>query len=167
MEQSTEPVCGGDERMPAPIEPSTSKRKRAVHAGKRAGILLVQLAVVVAVYAAGCALAAVLPISLPGNIVGMVLLLVLLGTGLLKGKHVGRACTCLLDNMSLFFIPAGVAIMGCFSLLEGNVLKFALVCAVTTVLVFLATSYTVVAVSRLMARRGAAGVEPATADEEG
>ena len=40
----------------------------------------------------------------------MVLLLVLLGTGLLKARHVGDACDCLLDNMSLFFIPAGVAI---------------------------------------------------------
>ncbi|WP_241963570.1 CidA/LrgA family protein [Gordonibacter sp. 28C] len=167
MEQSTEPVCESDERMPAPAEPSPSKRRRALHAGKRVGVLLVQLSVVVAVYAAGCALASVLPVSLPGNIVGMVLLLVLLGTGLLKGKHVGRACTCLLDNMSLFFIPAGVAIMGCFSLLEGNVLKFALVCAVTTVLVFLATSYTVIAVSRLMERRSAPGGQPATADEEG
>ena len=120
-----------------------------------------QLAVVVAVYAAGCALASVLPIHLPGNIVGMVLLLVLLGTGLLKARHVGDACDCLLDNMSLFFIPAGVAILGCVSLLEGNAAKFALVCVVTTVLVFLATAYTVMLVSRLMAKRDAR-----TADEE-
>ncbi len=113
------------------------------------------------VYAAGCALASVLPIHLPGNIVGMVLLLVLLGTGLLKARHVGDACDCLLDNMSLFFIPAGVAILGCVSLLEGNAAKFALVCVVTTVLVFLATAYTVMLVSRLMAKRDAR-----TADEE-
>ena len=98
---------------------------------------------------------------LPGNIVGMVLLLVLLGTGLLKARHVGDACDCLLDNMSLFFIPAGVAILGCVSLLEGNAAKFALVCVVTTVLVFLATAYTVMLVSRLMAKRDAR-----TADEE-
>ena len=111
---------------------------------------VVQLGVVVAVYAAGCALASVLLIQLPGNIVGMVLLLALLGTGLLKARHVGDACDCLLDNMSLFFIPAGVAIMGCLSLLEGNAAKFALVCVITTVLVFLATSYGC-SLSRLLA----------------
>ena len=125
-----------------------------------------QLALVVAVYGAGCAIASVLPVRLPGNIVGMVLLLVLLGTGLLKARHVGDACDCLLDNMSLFFIPAGVAIMGCVSLLEGNALKFALVCVITTVIVFLATSYTVMLVSRLTAKRVDATGVARVADEE-
>lgn len=95
-----------------------------------------------------------------------VLLLVLLGTGLLKARHVGDACDCLLDNMSLFFIPAGVAIMGCVSLLEGNALKFALVCVITTVIVFLATSYTVMLVSRLTAKRVDATGVARVADEE-
>ena len=94
----------------------------------------------------------------------MVLLLVLLGTGLLKARHVGDACDCLLDNMSLFFIPAGVAIMGCVSLLEGNALKFALVCVITTVIV--ATSYTVMLVSRLTAKRVDATGVARVADEE-
>ena len=54
-----------------------------------------------------------------------------------------------------------MAILGCVSLLEGNAAKFALVGVVTTVLVFLATSYTVMLVSRLLAKRGAR-----TAEEE-
>ncbi|MEA5020681.1 MAG: CidA/LrgA family protein [Gordonibacter sp.] len=130
-----------------------SRREKVQTIGKRFVRLLTQLALIVVVYAAGCALASVLPITLPGNILGMILLLILLGTGLLKTHHVGDACDCLIDNMSLFFIPASVAIMGSMALLEGNVLKFALVCIVTTVLVFLATSYTVILVSRLMTRR--------------
>ncbi|CAK7035774.1 MAG: Holin-like protein CidA [Paraeggerthella hongkongensis] len=131
---------------------AASWRSKTGAAAKRIAKILAQLVLLLGVYAAGCALASVLPITLPGNIVGMVLLLALLGTGLLKTRHVGDACTCLIDNMSLFFIPAGVAIMGCVSLLEGNVAKFALVCVATTVLVFLATSGTVVFVSRLMDR---------------
>lgn len=107
----------------------------------------------VAVYGAGCAITSALPVRLPGSIVDMVLLLVLLVTGLLKAQHVDNACDCLLDNMSLFFIPAGVAIMGCVPLLESNALKLALVCVVTTVIVFLATAYTVMLVSRLTAKR--------------
>ena len=143
-----------------------SWRAKAGRAGKRGARFAAQLALVVAVYGAGCAIASVLPVRLPGNIVGMVLLLVLLGTGLLKARHVGDACDCLLDNMSLFFIPAGVAIMGCVSLLEGNALKFALVCVITTVIVFLATSYTVMLVSRLTAKRVDATGVARVADEE-
>ena len=161
MEQLNDAVSGVSGCGCAPSPNDASWRARAGRAGKRGPRFAAQLAVVVAVYAAGCALASVLPIHLPGNIVGMVLLLVLLGTGLLKARHVGDACDCLLDNMSLFFIPAGVAILGCVSLLEGNAAKFALVCVVTTVLVFLATAYTVMLVSRLMAKRDAR-----TADEE-
>lgn len=141
------------QRVSGNASSNQSPRERARAIGKRIVRLLAQLALIVVVYAIGCALASILPIALPGNILGMVLLLVLLGTGLLKTHHVGNACDCLIDNMSLFFIPASVAIMGSVALLEGNVLKFALVCIVTTVLVFLATSYTVVLVSRLMVRR--------------
>ena len=154
MEQLNDAVSGVSGCACAPSPNDASWRARAGRAGKRGARFAAQLA-------AGCALASVLPIHLPGNIVGMVLLLVLLGTGLLKARHVGDACDCLLDNMSLFFIPAGVAILGCVSLLEGNAAKFALVCVVTTVLVFLATAYTVMLVSRLMAKRDAR-----TADEE-
>ncbi|MEG2746923.1 MAG: CidA/LrgA family protein [Gordonibacter sp.] len=146
-------------RIPEDAGRERSRGGKAAQSGKRAVRLLAQLALIVAVYAAGCALATMLPIALPGNILGMVLLLVLLGTGLLKAKHIGDACDCLIDNMSLFFIPASVAIMGSMALLEGNVLKFVLVCIVTTVLVFLATAYTVVLVSRLMARGKAVACE--------
>ena len=93
----------------------------------------------------------------------MALLLVLLATGVLKGKHIGGACDYMIDNMSIFFIPAGVGIMGCFTLLQGSALKFAFVCIVTTVIVFIATSATVIATSRLMNRiagkRAAASTE--------
>ena len=117
-------------------------------------LLLAQLCLVLGIYGAGCALASVLPIAIPGNILGMVLLVVLLATHILKTTYVSEACNYLIDNMSIFFIPAGVAIMGCFSLLEGSAAKFALVCIVTTVLVFLATSLTVMGVSWLMKRFG-------------
>ena len=82
----------------------------------------------------------------------LLLLLVLLGTHILKTKYISEACDYLIDNMSVFFIPAGVAIMGCFSMLEAAAAKFAFVCIATTVIVFLATSYTVLFVSWIMAK---------------
>ena len=141
-------------------------KQRLQRSVKHGLLLLAQLCLIMGVYAAGCALASVLPITLPGNILGMVLLLVLLGTHILKTKYISEACDYLIDNMSVFFIPAGVAIMGCVSLLEGNALKFALVCVITTVIVFLATSYTVMLVSRLTAKRVDATGVARVADEE-
>lgn len=141
-------------------ETPQEKARRTVKHGL---LLLGQLALIMGVYGAGCALAAVLPITLPGNIVGMVLLLVLLGTHILKTQYVSEACNYLIDNMSIFFIPAGVAILGCVSLLQGAAAKFAFVCIITTIIVFLATSYTVVLVSWLMAKaakRKAATTKP-------
>ncbi|MBE6472374.1 MAG: CidA/LrgA family protein [Coriobacteriaceae bacterium] len=131
-------------------DPATEPERRIADKLKRAGIIALQLVILIAVYGVGCLIANFLPITIPGNIVGMALLLVLLATGLLKAKHVGEACDYMVDNMSIFFIPAGVGIMGCFSLLQEAALKFALVCVVTTVIVFLATSLTVMAVSRIM-----------------
>ena len=129
-------------------------------------LLLGQLCLIMGVYAAGCAIASVLPISLPGNILGMVLLLVLLGTHVLKTKYISEACDYLIENMSIFFIPAGVAIMGCFSLLESSAAKFAFVCIATTVIVFLATSYTVLFVSWVMAKMGCGNDEADTRSEK-
>ena len=129
-------------------------KERLQRSVKHGLLLLAQLCLIMGVYAAGCALASVLPIALPGNILGMVLLLVLLGTHILKTKYISDACDYLIDNMSVFFIPAGVAIMGCFSMLESSAAKFAFVCIATTVIVFLATSYTVLFVSWVMAKMG-------------
>lgn len=129
---------------------STLKAK----AGKLAR-LASQLLVLVGVYETGCLVARYLPVDIPGNILGMGLLLALLITGVLREDNIGAACDYLVDHMSIFFIPAGVGIMGCVSLLSGNVLKFAFVCVVTTVIVFLATSYTVIVTSRLMEKRAA------------
>jgi holin-like protein len=127
----------------------TRAGKRLKHFAK----LGAQMAVLIGIYEAGCQVATLLPIDLPGNILGMALLLALLATHVLHGRHVGMACDFLVDNMSIFFIPAGVGIMGCFSLLQDSALKFAFVCVATTVIVFLATSYTVILVSRLQQRR--------------
>lgn len=141
----------------ASIKPAESAgfKDRAAGRIKRFAKLGSQLLLLIGIYEAGCQLATVLPIDLPGNILGMALLLVLLGTHVLRGRHVGMACDFLVDNMSIFFIPAGVGIMGCFSLLQDSALKFAFVCVATTVIVFLATSYTVILVSRLQQRSAA------------
>lgn len=149
---SQEAPKGGDSAEQITCDACEDKQQPNTPEGKvkRLATLAVQLVLLIAVYELGCLISQYLPIAIPGNIVGMALLLTLLATGILKAKHVGDACDYMVDNMSIFFIPAGVGIMGCFSLLQDAALKFAFVCIVTTVIVFLATSLTVALVSRLM-----------------
>lgn len=135
-----------------PDQAQATPRKTIKDHTRHLAKLSAQMLLLVGIYEAGCQVANFLPIDLPGNILGMALLLVLLCTHVLRGRHVGMACDFLVDNMSIFFIPAGVGIMGCFSLLQDSALKFAFVCVATTIIVFLATSWTVIAVSRLQER---------------
>lgn len=141
------------------VESDTTANRESVKSllrmGRRGMVVAAQLALIVLIYYAGSLASDLLPLDVPGNIVGMALLLGCLLTGVLKAKHVSEGCRFLVDNMSLFFIPAGVAIMGCAGMLAGSVLKFAFVCFATTVIVFLATSSTVVAVSRILEKRDA------------
>ena len=114
---------------------------------------ILQVSVIVAIYCVGSFISSILPISLPGSILGMLVFLILLFAGILKVRHVDHACEFLIDNMSIFFIPAAVAIMGCFSLLTGNAFGFIFVCVATTLLTFFASSYTAMFVMRLVERR--------------
>lgn len=55
----------------------------------------------------------------------------------------------LLKYMPVFFIPAGVTILRCLPMIGDRIGWFALVCIITTVLVFLSTALTVILVGRL------------------
>ena len=137
------------------------RRGRVRGALEKAGKFVVQLTFLAGVCYLGGAVAAALPIGIPGNIVSMILLLVLLVTGMLQSAKIDLASNFLLKFMPLFFIPAGVSIMGCFPIIADHLVQFALVCVITTVLVFAVTSATVTAAmkaqQRLARRRGGSG----------
>ena len=126
-----------------------------------------QLALIVSVCLAGDKLSEVLPIDVPGNICSMVLLLAFLLGGVIKMESISDAADFLLDNMAVFFVPAAVAVMGVYSVIENVILKLVVVTLLTTVIVFFVTSFTVTFVSGLMARaerRRAAGAEEGDED---
>lgn len=91
----------------------------------------------------GNAISQNLALPVPGNIISMGLLLGLLVTGMLHSSKIDLASGMLLKYMPVFFIPAGVSVMGCFPVIRDHLLQFGLVCAITTVLVYLAASSTV------------------------
>lgn len=129
-----------------------SRRKRARHAAETAGKFVIQLAFLIGVCYIGNAVAAAIPLGIPGNIVSMVLLLGLLITGMLQATKIDLVSSFLLKYMPVFFIPAGVSVMGCFPMIADHLPQFALVVLLTTVLVFLITSLTVTAVIKIQAK---------------
>ena len=129
-----------------------SRRKRARHATETAGKFVIQLAFLIGVCYIGNTVAAAIPLGIPGNIVSMVLLLGLLITGMLQATKIDLVSSFLLKYMPVFFIPAGVSVMGCFPMIADHLPQFALVVLLTTVLVFLVTSLTVTAVIKIQAK---------------
>ena len=128
------------------------RRKHARHAAETAGKFVIQLAFLIGVCYIGNAIAAAIPLGIPGNIVSMALLLGLLITGMLQATKIDLVSSFLLKYMPVFFIPAGVSVMGCFPMIADHLPQFALVVLLTTILVFLVTSLTVTAVIKIQAK---------------
>ena len=111
--------------------------------------LLLQIGVVLGVCLVGEGVSMLLPFPFPASLVSMLLLFVLLLSGLLKPDHIRRKADFLLSNMVFFFLPAGVALMENYAAIRSEIIAFILICAVTTVLTFGATAWTVRAVTAL------------------
>ena len=119
--------------------------------------LLLQIGVVLGVCLVGEGVSMLLPFPFPASLVSMLLLFVLLLSGLLKPDHIRRKADFLLSNMVFFFLPAGVALMENYAAIRSELIAFILICAVTTVLTFGATAWTVRAVSALQKKIGRRG----------
>ena len=128
----------------------TAKRKLS-----KAVRIVLELGLILTICLAGKKISELLPFDMPSNICSMIVLLVFLVSGVLRMESIADGADFLLDHMSIFFIPAAVAIMGSFDLLAGNILKLILICLITTILVFFVTSFTVSTVMNLMMRHDA------------
>lgn len=82
-------------------------------------------------------------LPLPGNLIGMLLLTVLLLTNTIKLNQVEHGASLLLDNMILFFIPAGVGLVLCSDLLCSELGAIVITTLVSTLLVLGATGKTI------------------------
>ena len=148
--RSTTPDDGAPtEQNPDGIAPRARRRDKAKRDSRKLGMFCIQLAFLAGVCYVGNAVSASLPIAIPGNICSMAILLVLLISGIIAEEKIALISNFLLKYMPFFFIPAGVTILTSLPLIEGRIPQFLLVCLLTTVIVFLATSITVVLVTRL------------------
>ncbi len=112
--------------------------------------IILQLTIILGACLCGEILSALLPITFPGSVLAMILLFLLFFTGILKEKQVATVGDFLLKNMSIFFLPAAIGILEYWDVISPVLLQFLLICALTTVLTFGATAYTVMAVQKLM-----------------
>lgn len=111
--------------------------------------ILMQLLLLSAICLAGQGLTALFP-AIPASIFSLFLLLALLLVRVVKPKNVQDVCEFLLQNMSVFFIPAGVAIVNQYEAVKDSLWQLVFLCVITTFLTFTVTAYTVTGVTHLM-----------------
>lgn len=78
-------------------------------------------------------------ILIPGSIVGMLLLFILLQFKVLYLSSIENISGFFLDNMAVFFIPAGVSLIKSLDLIKENVLVLLLVICLSTLVVMYTT----------------------------
>jgi holin-like protein len=83
-----------------------------------------------------------LPVEFPSSIIGLLLLFFALSSGLLKQKYVEKICGQLNRHIGILFVPAGVALMGYFELIQQNILALIMAGLVGTVAIFFTVGHT-------------------------
>ena len=98
-----------------------------------------QFCIIMGVSFLGEILKYLLPLPVPASIYGLLLMFGALATGILPLKQVEETADFLVAVMPLMFIPAGVGLMVEWEALRGILLPFAVIIAVTTVMVMAVT----------------------------
>lgn len=153
--------------LPAPAgadEPAAADQgEEKAPSGGKSWKALGQIGVVLGICLAGEGIAAALPVPFPASVVSMVLLFLLLLAKVIHPHHLKEKAGFLMDNMAIFFVPAGVGIMTRFGAIRDSLLPLLAVCVLTTIITFAVTAFTVRGVvalqNRARARRNGAGFE--------
>ena len=117
--------------------------------------ILLQLGVVLAVYWVSQLIEFVLPFSFPASVISLILLLILLLTGLVKHNQVKDVADFLLGNLVFLFIPVATSIIKYVDVILADLGAFVVICVVSLILTYAATSYAVQLTQKLLDKRGA------------
>lgn len=113
---------------------------------------LSQLGLVLAILFLSEILQSYFALPIPATIIGMLLLLILLSFKIVRISWISRISKTLLDNLSIMFVPAGVAIMNELDIFKGHMLAISITIFATTIMVIVVTGYVVQALAE--ARKG-------------
>ena len=104
-----------------------------------------QLGIILGIFAMGEIISSLFSsvIKIPGAIMGMILLFLLLQFKVIKEEKIKDVADFLLNNMAIFFVPAGVSLINSLGLIGDNILVLVLTSTIATIIVMLATGMTV------------------------
>lgn len=104
-----------------------------------------QLGILLGILAGGEVISSVLSsfIRIPGSIAGMILLFLLLQLKIIKENQIKEVADFMLNNMTIFFVPAGVSLINSLGLIGDNILVLVLCSTIATVIIMLSTGMTV------------------------
>ncbi|QUM76669.1 CidA/LrgA family protein [Moritella sp. 24] len=100
----------------------------------------------------GRVISMLLPVPFPSSIIGLLLLFIALSSGMLKQKYVEKICGQLNRHIGILFVPAGVALMGYFELIQQNILALIMAGLIGTVAIFLTVGHTYCYLNRASSR---------------
>ena len=107
--------------------------------------LLKQLSLILVILALGEYISSIISsfIVIPGSIVGIIILFLLLQIGIIKIDKVEDISNFLLDNMAIFFVPAGVSLIQSLDIISSNIIVLAITIIISTILVMVVTAIVV------------------------
>ncbi len=82
-------------------------------------------------------------VVIPGSIIGMILLFILLQCKVIKLDFIKEISDLLLDNMAIFFIPAGVSLISSLDLIVSNIWILLISILLSTIIVMYLTGIVV------------------------
>ncbi|SCG97049.1 MULTISPECIES: CidA/LrgA family protein [unclassified Romboutsia] len=104
-----------------------------------------QLALILGIWAIGEYISSFLQniIVVPGNIIGMILLFLLLQFKIIKLEKVNELGDLLINNMAIFFVPAGVSLIRSLDLISQNIFVLIMTISLSTIAVMYITGFVV------------------------
>ena len=96
-----------------------------------------QLAIILGIWAVGEYICSMISsfVLIPGSIIGMILLFLMLQFKIISIESIDSISGFFLDNMALFFVPAGVSLIKSMDLIKQNIILLVLAIFVTTAIV--------------------------------
>lgn len=103
--------------------------------------ILNQLAIILGIWVVGEYISSFTQnvVVIPGSIIGMLLLFILLKYKVVKLEDINEISDFFLDNMAIFFIPAGVSLIKSLDLISDNLFVLLITIFVSTIIVMYAT----------------------------
>lgn len=104
-----------------------------------------QLGIIFGIWACGELISSLFSsiVNIPGTIVGMIILFLLLQFKIIKEETIKDVADFLLNNMAIFFVPAGVSLINSLGLIGDNLAVLLLSVTVATMIIMVATGKTV------------------------